>query len=317
MSEERIEVGRLGHAISSCDEVIPALRNSSHPCHQIVNWQAQQWSPPVVEIRQSRMHRPEAWTGDLTTAPIVFLSSNPSFDAKENFPDWNSDSWKDEAITDFAINRFSFDKTRKYGATESLNLEEKDLTIAKDGKRSGRINHWKWVRRFAATVLGKAEADTSAISDYVMTEIVHCKSTYEFGVSNSLNFCKEKWFEKTLSLSPAKLIFVAGIKTGKHVSELYKDQIPQTWGSWAGSFSDQGRGSWPKTKRELDRMIDEGGWNLKDQLRNSVDVEVGKVRRTFIYIARPGGGGGLYSPWNHPQLLHPDLIAYWRTKLGN
>ena len=87
------EVAKLALDISSCGEVNNSLNDKSHPCHDVVKWQADQWEPPILQISNSKMHRPEAWTGDLGAAPMMFLSSNPSFNPKENFPNWNSDDW--------------------------------------------------------------------------------------------------------------------------------------------------------------------------------------------------------------------------------
>ena len=61
-------------------------------------------------------------------------------------------------------------------------------------------------------------------------------------------------------------------------------------------------------------MVSSGKWDLNHQMLNSADVEIGGVTRTAIYIARPGGGG-LCAPWEHEQLIHPELIKYWRSKI--
>ena len=78
------DAAKLALEISSCNEVANALSDASHPCHGVVSWQAKQWIPTITTIASSDMHRPEAWTGDITKAPIIFLSSNPSFNKHEN-----------------------------------------------------------------------------------------------------------------------------------------------------------------------------------------------------------------------------------------
>lgn len=305
---------KLALGISSCSEVCKAAVDKSHPCHKVVNWQAKQWEPEVKDVFDSEMHRPEAWTGDLLNAPVIFLSSNPSFDKLENFPSWKIDSWNDEEVARFGAERFTTSKSRGFGATESLVESEKDRTIGLSGDVSKQVNHWKWVRQFAAMVYGKSVSETSAISDYVMTELVHCKSPHEEGVVEALSKCTQEWFGQIMSYSPAKLIFVAGVKSGKDFASQFSNQIPPTWGSWASNNQESGQGNWPKTKSQLDELVSSGNWDLNHQMSNSADVEIGGVTRTAIYIARPGGGG-LCAPWEHEQLIHPELIKYWRSKI--
>ena len=101
------EARKLALEIGSCCEVPKALADESHPCHGVVKWQAEQWKPPILQIENSRMHRPEAWTGDIVNAPILFLSSNPSFNAEENYPNWKLGEWGIEKVEDFSVNRLS------------------------------------------------------------------------------------------------------------------------------------------------------------------------------------------------------------------
>lgn len=310
------EYKKLALEISSCCEVSKALCDKTHPCSSVVNWQASQWDKSLLSIENSEMHRPEAWTGDLKIAPIIFLSSNPSFNKNENFPSWQSSDWKDEDIAIFGSERFTHDKNRKFGATESNIVSEKDRTIGFDGEISDRVSHWRWVRQFAALVHRKSVAETSAVNDYVMTELVHCKSPHEEGVIDALNKCKTTWLDKILNLSPAKLIFITGVKSGADFANLYSNSIPDTWGSWSKSKSNKGKGIWPLTETHLNEMVMKNQWSLDVQMKNSVEVEIAGVTRTVVYIARPGGGGGLCTPWNHPSLIHPKLVDYWREKAG-
>lgn len=315
MTFELTQAHKLALDISSCDEVCKAINDKTHPCSKVVNWQSMQWNPPVLEIGGSKMHRPEPWTGDLQVAPMMFLSSNPSFDANENFPSWDQEKWPEQEIAKFGAERFTSDFSRSHGATESSIVSEQDRTIGLEGQISGRVKHWSWVRQFASVVYGKSISDTSAISDYVMTELVHCKSPHEEGVIEALGKCKEKWFDKIMELSPAKLIFVAGVKAGADFADLYSNAIPSDWGSWSNSKTGKGQGSWPLQKSNLEEMSRSEKWSLDTQMLNSVDVEIAGITRTIVYIARPGGGGGLCAPWVHPDLIHPDLIRYWQSKL--
>lgn len=304
----------LALAIAACEEVCVALDNGNHPCHSVVKWQSEKWEPRVKSVQGSKMHRPEPWTGDLVSAPMIFLASNPSFGPDENFPSWK-DKWTDEMIADFGSHRFRNSFAEGYGASDGPTFQQADRYLDLHGEFSrSSVSHWQWVRRFASFVLDKDADDVSAHSDYVMTELVHCKSPHEEGVNRAMGRCKDKWFDQIMAISPAKLIFVAGVVAGKDFVDLYKNQIPSTWGSWSDSKSTKGKGSWPTKEQELHDMKASGRWSLEQQKLNSVDIEIAGTVRTVIYIARPGGGG-LCTPWNHSDLIHTQLLEYWRSKL--
>ena len=299
----------LAFEIASCNEVQIALDSPSHPCSGVVSWQAKQWIPNITTIAESPMHRPEAWTGDITSAPIIFLSSNPSFNSDENYPNWISVQWGMEKIIDFALNRFSSNQLRMFGATQYGSLKNFDRTIEHGGALSkSRVRYWSWVRQLVSHILDKPEDQVSAISDYVMTEIVHCKSTYEEGVVSARKKCKDKYLERILALSPAELIFVVGKNAALDMHSIYPGQFPKEWAEINGGF-------WPKTVKEFPGILKKGLWDMDAQSKHSVQIEIGGKVRTVIYFAKPGGGGGLYAPWRNHELIHPKHLENWRNAI--
>lgn len=90
MTQNHTPAALLALEIASCTEVTSALNDKNHPCNGVVTWQSKQWVSTITTIGESPMLRPEAWTGDITKAPIIFLSSNPSFNSKENYPNWQT-----------------------------------------------------------------------------------------------------------------------------------------------------------------------------------------------------------------------------------
>jgi hypothetical protein len=305
------EATKLALDISSCSEVDLALTDTSHPCHGVVSWQSKQWIPAITTIANSDMHRPEAWTGDITKAPIIFLSSNPSFNKDENYPSWDLNKWAVEKILDFALNRFSSNQHRMYGATQYGALKNFDRTIELDGALSrNRVRYWSWVRQLVSHILEKPENQVSAVEDYVMTEIVHCKSTYEEGVVSARKKCKDKYLERILELSPAELIFVVGKNAALDMHSIFPGKFPKDWAEINGGF-------WPKTVKEFPGILKKGLWGINEQSKHAVQVEIGGKSRTVVYFAKPGGGGGLYAPWRNPELIHPDLLAIWRKAINN
>jgi hypothetical protein len=72
----------------------------SHPCAEIVRSQG------ATELTDFQV--PEPWSGPISTAPILFVSSNPSIsksfppsDLDEEYPTGSSSSWPDARIVDF------------------------------------------------------------------------------------------------------------------------------------------------------------------------------------------------------------------------
>jgi hypothetical protein len=82
------DIQQLLQEIHNCP-VATSIRNGQlGPCQTIV-------------LSQTGMtfHSPEPWSGNIATAPILFLSSNPSISEEEMYPD---PSWADEQITDLS-----------------------------------------------------------------------------------------------------------------------------------------------------------------------------------------------------------------------
>lgn len=47
-------------------------------------------------------------------------------------------------------------------------------------------------------------------TDYALLELVHCKSPKEMGVSKAIKECTDRYFEKTMKTSPAKVLIITG-----------------------------------------------------------------------------------------------------------
>lgn len=305
----------LALSISSCCEVTKALNDESHPCHDVVNWQADQWKPQILQIENSKMHRPEAWTGDIVNAPILFLSSNPSFDRDENYPNWETGEWPIERVVDFSINRFTSRIKRGYGASDGLSAHEVDRTIGKDGELLGKVTYWNWTRSMVAYIHGKDISQVSAHSDYAMTEIVHCKSKSEEGVKKARLKCKDRFLEKILEVSNAELVIISGKHACEDIKAIYPEKFPSPWGLW-NSDGSKSEGFWPMKTDNFPSEVESGMWSLDVQLKHAVSFEVAGRMRTFQYFAKSGGGGGLNAPWKYPELVHPEVLSTWR-KLVN
>ncbi len=69
---------------------------------------------------------------------------------------------------------------------------------------------WTSVQRRAEELLGPT-ADPSV--NYVMTEVVHCKSKNEIGVSQAAETCAKRYLNDILALTDAPIVVVVGKKS--------------------------------------------------------------------------------------------------------
>ena len=92
MSDLRQLLGEIAHC-----PVAKAIRLGDSPvfvpCHNVVSLQA-----------GKSFQLPEPWSGQIDTAPLLFVSSNPAIDELEVYPD---ESWEDGKTTDFFQKRFT------------------------------------------------------------------------------------------------------------------------------------------------------------------------------------------------------------------
>lgn len=193
-------VDALALEIARCPEIAAARDAAAHPCSAIVRLQVDPRSEP------ESYQVPEAWAGNLASARVVFLSSNPSISedgtdhgagSPERYPRAN---WSDSDVIDFMTRRFDPDTPYTVG----------DRFVCQDGTYApGAVRFWTAIRQRATELLGYP-ADPA--SDYVMTEVVHCKSKRERGVAKAANHCGGRYLERIMSLSAAPVVVVVGAK---------------------------------------------------------------------------------------------------------
>ena len=313
-----LTIEELAKQISRCPNFVEVVNGGANSCEEVINSQIKEHSPNPISVVEKRkvFHTPEPWAGNLTTAKIMFLSSNPSIDPNEIFPNL---TWSETEALDFSLNRFSNDPNRKYGATEGSNIKDFDRTILTTGISPKRVRTWRDLRNRAAVLLEKEPEQTSATSDYVMTEVVHCKSKKEVGVSSALSTCVSKWFEPMLTLSAAKLIIVSGDRAGVAVktafSTLSKGEVElgEFWGSW--KRKPKAMGIWPISSSQLDEWHAKGIWDKGEQL-NHIEVKRlslnGREREfCFVWMPHPARWSAPQS-FGDPVLYSPEVLQFLR-----
>lgn len=163
--------------MARCELIGRADREDVHPCHAVVRSQggAGEYDRQV----------PKVWAGNLHA---------------ENYP---RASWSDDTIVEFQGRHFdqalpaSFVKNGRYLQQDGLYADNS-------------IRFWTSVQRRAEELLGPT-ADPSV--NYVMTEVVHCKSKNEVGVSQAAATCAKRYLNDISSLTDAPLFAVVGRKS--------------------------------------------------------------------------------------------------------
>ena len=161
--------------ITRCPNLAAARTDPSRPCSTIVSLQS-----------GDEYHVPEPWCGHIETAPILFVSSNPSISEVECFP---TPSWSPEDTADFFERRFDFDAGH--------------ITP----KAYNRVRYWSSVRARAREIFGR---DATPGVDFALTEVVHCKSRQEKGVAAAMGTCAERWLSPVLAQSEALVVVLLG-----------------------------------------------------------------------------------------------------------
>lgn len=190
--------------IAMCPNVIKILEdNKYHPCREIVKSQG----VSIIDDFQI----PEPWNGNIETARLLYLSSNPSIsdnDEKELYPTWN---WPEERIQDFFNHRF--------GGSKEKWVKDGKYAKKQDGSYMDHQAYWSEIRKRSEELYGRP---VNLNIDYAITEIVHCKSKGRCGVESALYECSNKYFRKILGIAGASVIAVIGKEAKEMITAILK-----------------------------------------------------------------------------------------------
>lgn len=206
------EIQQLRGEITQCP-IAHAIRTGnsavSSPCREIVTVQT------GVEFQV-----PEPWSGQIDTAPILFISSNPSIDEYEDYPDA---SWESSRTADFFDNRFA---PASGWVKDGLYPRQRDGSWRRDW-----IRFWASARGRASEIL---ERQAEPGIDFALTEVVHCKSRAERGVKDALDACSKRYLERVVFASAAKVLIVYG----KHAEEAILHRFGSRMTSYGSGLGD-------------------------------------------------------------------------------
>ncbi len=187
--------------IARCPNVITCVKKPSeqHPCSQVI---ASQKATSLDSF-----HVPEPWNGLIEQAPLLFISSNPSFNRKEEFPLW---SWDESLIEDYFTHRF--------GGGKKLWVKDGVQGLLRKGGYADVTPFWEAVMHRATELF---ERPVKPGVDYALTEVVHCKSRRQKGVDEALEECSQRYLKRVLEISGANLIVVLGATARKVVKDMF------------------------------------------------------------------------------------------------
>lgn len=196
-------------AITRCPIAERCLDGEALPCSEIVKSQG------ITE--KAKFQVPEPWSGHIASAPILFLSSNPRIDPRELYP---LRDWPAERTEDFFENRFE----QRLGAWVNAQMHS---TLAGDPPQYAdrHVVFWSAARMRASELLGRPAL---AGDDYVMSEVVHCKSRSEQGVNSALGECVNQWLRPVVHASGAPLVVLLGDTAHAAFASQYPDVVTDT-----------------------------------------------------------------------------------------
>lgn len=176
-------------SVARCANVARCLESDApHPCREIVRQQVRMRG--VAGYGDFQV--PEPWVGEITVAPILFVSSNPSIGEDRHALGSSSD----DALWDSHHHAFG-------GGTREYVLDGIYSTTP-EGERLKKVAYWVAVRARARELI----EDAVPGRDYALTEVVHCKSERETGVAEAAAECGEMHLRRVLALSPAPVVIV-------------------------------------------------------------------------------------------------------------
>ena len=189
--------------IFNCKDFIAlhATPNANNPCNEIVGYQR---GLGIVQ-------HPEPFSGNIKYAPILVVSSNPSINNKELYPDR---TWPINMVHDFFLNRFT-----DRGATYSWVYESRCLLdFSPTGSRGGTVTTWNEIQNNITRLI---ERDAIPGIDYAFADIVHCKSKKNKGVKKACSTCVKNYFDDLISVAKPCLIVAVGAAARNHFETTY------------------------------------------------------------------------------------------------
>jgi hypothetical protein len=185
--------------IARCPLITAAARDPGHSCYQVVAAQPAAEGPRLV---------PEGWAGNLRGARVVFLSSNPALGKP---PDGQPPETAEEyPLADWPSVRIAQHLGRRFDQTvDPPHVRDFRHRQVNGEYAAKKTAFWVSMHKRAMELLGPGAYPAR---NYVMTEVVHCKSTMGAGVARAAGICASQYLDAILALTQAPVVVVVGEK---------------------------------------------------------------------------------------------------------
>lgn len=221
MNSEEKEVFRKIAGCSIANRIVDDLEAGNpidepyKSCEKICSYQQEEFDHlrnKQVRFSKETFHMPEPWNGNLSTAEILFVSSNPSFDINETTPELARKKNK-EVLPKIISDPDKDDPETKRALDEAGNFFENRFIDKETGSIRKDYNNktWKKILKFAGYLLDETSSiekgkelnkrqKENFASRIALTEVVHCKSRDEKGVPQALVTCYDKHTRAVIEL---------------------------------------------------------------------------------------------------------------------
>jgi len=221
--ERTVAIRQLARDIAQCSELKNVSLDSGHPCQTVA------YESCAGDFRQL----PEAWVGNLETARLMILSSNPTISVEKNpkkqelfplggtsNPEIEHPEWPIDRVLDFRLNRFEQRRETPYVLSDTRYLTVAGSHVASTNK------YWTQSFRIGREIFGN---EFQMERDIILTEVVHCKSKKEIGVKEAVATCSKRYLNRLLGLTMAQLVVIAGAQARARVHELRQMKADVVW----------------------------------------------------------------------------------------
>jgi hypothetical protein len=142
----------------------------------------------------TRFQLPEPWVGQLDVAPILFVSSNPSIgkDAHATGSSTRDQVWDSHHLA--------------FGGGSRPYIVDGVKTTDLRGRPIKRVRYWSSIRARAGELMPDREVRPG--TDYALTEVVHCKTEGEYGVTRAADTCYKLHMDEIWSVAKAARVIV-------------------------------------------------------------------------------------------------------------
>jgi len=173
-------------SIAYCKNVAQCQHgDASHPCATIVRSQ---------HVFDDDFQLPEPWRGQIDKARILFLGSNPSIgdDRYALQTSTQAQVWESQQLA--------------FGGGSRPYIIDGIRTTKPNGSPDRVVRYWSSIRARARELIPCAVPG----EDYAISEIVHCKSKGEEGVTEAARTCYAMHMSAVFSVTAAKVVIVLG-----------------------------------------------------------------------------------------------------------